>query len=81
MASDSGATRRGVGSEGMVLGIRAYQRWISPLLGPACRFHPSCSEYAAEALQRYGAIKGSAMSARRLLRCHPFCEGGIDPVP
>ncbi len=64
-----------------ILSIRAYQRWVSPLLGSRCRFHPSCSEYAAEAIDRYGAIRGSALSARRLLRCQPLCEGGIDPVP
>jgi putative membrane protein insertion efficiency factor len=61
--------------------VRAYQVLISPLLPPACRFHPSCSAYAAEALRRHGAARGSWLAARRLARCHPFCPGGIDPVP
>ncbi|TNC81888.1 MAG: membrane protein insertion efficiency factor YidD [Oleiphilus sp.] len=61
--------------------IRIYQRGISPLLGPSCRFYPSCSHYAIEALQRFGFIKGSYLTIRRLLKCHPFHEGGIDPVP
>ena len=61
--------------------IRVYQRAVSPLLPAACRFYPSCSAYAATALERYGAVKGSYLAARRLLRCHPLCEGGVDPVP
>lgn len=61
--------------------LGAYKRWISPLLPPACRFRPTCSEYAAEAILRYGALKGGWLGARRLLRCHPFCRGGYDPVP
>jgi putative membrane protein insertion efficiency factor len=61
--------------------IRLYQRLVSPLLGPRCRFHPSCSAYAIEALQRHGLARGSALAARRLARCHPLNEGGIDPVP
>ena len=61
--------------------VRLYQRLVSPLLPPACRFYPSCSAYAATALERHGALKGSALAARRLLRCHPFHPGGIDPVP
>lgn len=61
--------------------VRAYQRLVSPLLPPACRFHPTCSAYAATALQRHGALKGSWLALRRLLRCHPFHEGGVDPVP
>lgn len=61
--------------------IRAYQLTISPLLGPACRFEPSCSEYAREALQRHGAGHGSMLAIRRLLRCHPFGSSGFDPVP
>ena len=65
----------------LVLLVRFYQRLVSPLLPPACRFYPSCSAYAATALERHGALKGSALAARRLLRCHPFHPGGIDPVP
>lgn len=61
--------------------VRAYQRLVSPMLPPACRFHPTCSAYAATALARHGALKGSWLAVRRLLRCHPFHEGGVDPVP
>ncbi|HCF62553.1 MAG TPA: membrane protein insertion efficiency factor YidD [Myxococcales bacterium] len=61
--------------------VRLYQRLISPLLPPACRFYPSCSAYAVEALRRHGALRGSWLTVRRLSRCHPFCEGGVDRVP
>jgi len=61
--------------------FRAYKRVISPLLPPACRFHPTCSEYAAQAVEIHGVIKGSALAAGRLLRCHPWSAGGFDPVP
>ncbi|MBQ4086157.1 MAG: membrane protein insertion efficiency factor YidD [Clostridia bacterium] len=61
--------------------VRGYKRFISPLLPPACRFTPTCSEYALEAIQKYGALKGGWMALRRLLRCHPFHPGGYDPVP
>ncbi len=61
--------------------VRLYQRLISPLLPPSCRFYPSCSAYAVEALQRHGALRGSWLTARRLGRCHPFHPGGLDPVP
>ena len=61
--------------------LAAYRRLISPLLPPACRFHPTCSAYAAEAVRRHGALKGSFLTVKRLARCHPFCEGGVDPVP
>ncbi|MFN7947088.1 MAG: membrane protein insertion efficiency factor YidD [Blastocatellia bacterium] len=60
--------------------LRTYKLLISPLLPPACRFTPTCSEYAAEAIAKYGFWKGSWMGFRRLLRCQPFCEGGSDPV-
>ncbi|OGI37403.1 MAG: membrane protein insertion efficiency factor YidD [Candidatus Muproteobacteria bacterium RBG_16_64_10] len=63
------------------LPIRAYQLLISPLLGPSCRFHPSCSHYAIEAIETHGAGRGLWLSARRIARCHPWCEGGHDPVP
>jgi putative membrane protein insertion efficiency factor len=61
--------------------VRLYQVALSPLLPPACRFHPSCSSYAVEALGRHGAARGAWLTVRRLGRCHPFCEGGVDPVP
>lgn len=61
--------------------IQIYQVTISPLLGPRCRFEPSCSRYAREALHQHGPVRGSALAVRRLLRCHPFHPGGLDPVP
>jgi putative membrane protein insertion efficiency factor len=61
--------------------LRAYKRLLSPVLPPACRFHPTCSEYAAEAIEIHGAIRGTALAAGRLLRCHPWNDGGFDPVP
>ncbi|TAK63347.1 membrane protein insertion efficiency factor YidD [Methylobacter sp.] len=61
--------------------IKFYKYFISPLLGNRCRFYPSCSSYSLEALQLHGAIIGSYLTLKRLLRCHPFHEGGIDPVP
>ena len=61
--------------------IRIYQLAVSPLLGPRCRFHPSCSCYALSAIERHGALRGSWLGTKRLLRCHPFSEGGYDPVP
>ena len=65
----------------LILIIRVYQYLLSPLLGPSCRFYPSCSCYAQEALERHGVIKGSWLALRRLLRCHPWHPGGVDPVP
>ncbi len=61
--------------------IRAYQRFISPLLGPRCRFHPSCSQYALVAIERHGVVKGGWLALRRIVRCHPLHPGGHDPVP
>ncbi|HBO15295.1 MAG TPA: membrane protein insertion efficiency factor YidD [Porticoccaceae bacterium] len=61
--------------------IRIYQIGISPWFGPTCRFYPSCSSYALECLQRYGAVKGSVLAMRRVLKCHPWNAGGYDPVP
>jgi putative membrane protein insertion efficiency factor len=60
--------------------LRAYQVLVSPLLPPACRFTPTCSDYAIEAVRQHGALRGFYMAARRLLRCHPFHAGGYDPV-
>ena len=65
----------------LVLVIRMYQFALSPFLGSACRFAPSCSEYAIEAVRRHGPLQGSWMGARRVARCHPFHPGGLDPVP
>ena len=61
--------------------IRGYQLVLSPLLGGACRFTPSCSAYASEAIDRHGAFKGSCLAVKRIARCHPLCHGGYDPVP
>ena len=66
----------------LIILIKFYRYVISPLLGPPrCRFYPSCSDYGLEAIQRYGAVRGSYLTLKRLLKCHPFHEGGIDPVP
>lgn len=65
----------------LILPIRGYQRFISPLLPPACRFYPSCSAYAVEALKVHGAARGLWLAVRRIARCHPFHPGGLDPVP
>ena len=60
--------------------LRGYKRFLSPLLPPACRFSPTCSEYAYEAVARYGVWKGFYLAGARILRCNPFCKGGFDPV-
>lgn len=65
----------------LIAPIIAYQRFLSPLLPPSCRFAPSCSQYAVEALREHGAIRGLWLAMRRLGRCHPFHPGGYDPVP
>ncbi len=61
--------------------VRGYQILLSPMLGQRCRFYPSCSHYALEALRTHGAARGSLLTVRRLCKCHPFNEGGVDPVP
>ena len=61
--------------------LRFYKRFVSPLLPPACRFYPSCSQYAIEAIKTHGSLRGSWLAAKRLGRCHPFSKGGYDPVP
>jgi putative membrane protein insertion efficiency factor len=61
--------------------IRGYQRFISPAVPSRCRFHPSCSQYTLEAVERYGLLRGSWLGAKRLVKCHPFHPGGYDPVP
>jgi putative membrane protein insertion efficiency factor len=60
--------------------LRGYKRWISPAFPPSCRYVPTCSDYAMEAVERYGVLRGAAMAAWRLLRCHPFAHGGLDTV-
>ena len=65
----------------LLLLIGLYRRCLSPFLPSACRFHPTCSAYAAEAVRRHGAARGCYLTVKRLARCHPLCEGGIDPVP
>ena len=67
--------------QALLLPVRLYRRALSPVMPPVCRFHPSCSKYALEALTTHGPFKGSWLAARRLLRCHPFHPGGLDPVP
>jgi hypothetical protein len=74
-------TPKSVAALPLVGAVRMYQKLVSPLLPPSCRFYPSCSAYAVTALERHGALKGSWLAARRLARCHPFHPGGIDPVP
>lgn len=61
--------------------IKLYQLVLSPIMGNACRFQPTCSAYGVEALQKHGSIKGSYLTAKRICRCHPLCKGGFDPVP
>ena len=61
--------------------VRGYQRWVSPMTPPSCRFHPTCSEYAMEALRTHGAFKGTWLAVRRIGRCHPWGGSGYDPVP
>jgi putative membrane protein insertion efficiency factor len=61
--------------------IKFYKYFISPLFGSSCRFYPTCSSYSLEAIQIHGAFKGSFLTLKRLLKCHPFHQGGIDPVP
>ena len=65
----------------LLLLVQSYRSCISPLLPPSCRYYPTCSAYAMEAIERYGARRGGWMALRRILRCHPFHAGGYDPVP
>ncbi len=61
--------------------IKFYRKFISPLILPRCRFYPTCSQYALEAINKYGAIKGGYLFLKRIIKCQPFCKGGYDPVP
>ncbi|MCD6451093.1 MAG: membrane protein insertion efficiency factor YidD [Acidobacteria bacterium] len=70
-----------MGRKLLIFAIKAYQYLLSPIFGGRCRFEPSCSHYAIEAISRFGARKGLLLSLKRLLRCHPFSSGGYDPVP
>ena len=83
MSTGSGREARELSPGGHLLVglLTVYRRFVSPLLGPRCRFYPSCSAYALEAVQRHGAGRGSWLAVRRLSRCHPFHAGGLDPVP
>jgi len=64
-----------------VVFIRGYQKWLSPLLGNNCRFHPTCSQYAIEAINKFGVVKGCWLASKRIIKCHPLHAGGEDPVP
>lgn len=68
-------------SRAVLWAIRAYRLLLAPLLGPACRFAPSCSQYTAQCVERFGALRGLWLGARRIARCHPFHPGGYDPPP
>ncbi|TAL39382.1 MAG: membrane protein insertion efficiency factor YidD [Spirochaetes bacterium] len=70
-----------VASSILIGAVRFYKMAVSPYLPPSCRFYPSCSGYAIEALQKHGPVKGLLFSIHRILRCNPFCKGGYDPVP
>ncbi len=74
-------TRPGLGARGVAAFLALYKKFLSPLLPPACRFQPTCSEYAREAILRHGLLRGGWLSVLRLSRCHPFHSGGLDPVP
>jgi len=75
------SAKAGLGARGLIGLVRLYQYTLAGVLGGRCRFHPSCSEYALEALRTHGALRGAALAARRLGRCHPFGGSGVDPVP
>ena len=82
-ATMSSVAQRRIGfGAAVLLGLlRAYQRWVSPLFAPHCRYHPSCSSYAVTAISRFGAVRGGWLALRRLGRCHPLHAGGVDHVP
>ena len=80
-ASAPAAPAPGAAARAAAALLRVYKKVLSPLLPAACRFHPTCSEYAREAILRHGVLRGTGLALRRLARCHPFHPGGIDPVP
>ena len=80
-ATDATTRRAGPVARVLLAPIKLYRLWISPVLPPSCRFEPSCSTYAVEALTTHGALRGSWLTVRRLLRCGPWHPGGYDPVP
>jgi len=79
--SESAARARGPAARVSLALVRTYQKLVSPFLGNNCRYHPTCSHYTYEAIEIHGAAKGSWLGIKRIGRCHPFHEGGIDPVP
>ena len=72
---------QGLGTRLGLSAVRGYQRYVSPMSGPNCRFMPTCSQYTAEAIERFGLVRGVGMGVARLSKCHPLHEGGYDPVP
>jgi len=74
-------TNRSLPARALIRLVRGYQRYVSPLLPDSCIYSPTCSEYMLEAVKKYGAVRGSWLGIRRILRCHPFHRGGYDPVP
>lgn len=81
LSSPAGEEEPAPAARAVVSLLTAYKRYLSPLLPPACRFHPTCSVFASEAIRKHGLRRGGALAARRLMRCHPFHPGGYDPVP
>ena len=81
LPAEDGARRTGIVGRVLISAVRIYQAALSPLLGPCCRFSPSCSEYCIEAIATHGAVGGLRLGVKRELKCHPFHEGGPDPVP
>jgi uncharacterized protein len=81
MSTDAQPRQPGIVARCLIGGVQVYRLLLQAWIGNRCRFEPSCSAYATEALRRHGAARGSALATGRLLRCHPWCDGGVDPVP
>jgi putative membrane protein insertion efficiency factor len=79
--NDAGHARLNLPQRVLLAGVRGYRFWLKPWLGNACRFEPSCSAYALQAIEQHGAAAGAYLAAARIARCHPLCNGGCDPVP